>query len=83
MTSGNSDQECHSTQWLINQLTETIGRIDRNDLDELAKMHHWCQALAEACAADNASESRQPGQANRDSVPSTVTEWEKREDVQE
>jgi len=58
MTSGNSDQECHSTQWLINQLTETIGRIDRNDLDELAKMHHWCQALAEACAADNASESR-------------------------
>jgi len=64
MTSGNSAPKCQSIRWLIDQLTETINRIDRNDLDELAKMHHWCQALAEACSADNTSESRRmPEQA--------------------
>ena len=53
MTSGDRGAEIQSTGLLIKQLAETISQIDENDLSELAKMHGWCQALADACSADD------------------------------
>jgi len=58
MPSADSDPEFQSTQLLIKQLTETANQVDEDDLSALAKMHGWCQALAEACSAADAAESK-------------------------
>lgn len=35
---------------LVDRLTDTIGRIDHDDLTQLAQMHGWCLSLAESAS---------------------------------
>ena len=65
MTSGDRDPERPSTGLLVSQLSETINQIDENDLCGLAKMHGWCEALADACFADDVPESEPVGDRAR------------------
>jgi len=43
-------EQAATPEALIERLSQTVRRIDQDDLSGLAKMHGWCQALAERCA---------------------------------
>lgn len=55
--SSRCEQPFHDTiQDYADQLADALNRVDRNDLSGLAKMHGWCEALAEAVSSETEGE---------------------------
>ena len=61
MTKGDCGPQEHTAESLVSQLAETVQRVDQDDLSGLAKMHGWCQALAEACSSGAVPEGENVG----------------------